>query len=284
MPPKNVLQRRGWLALPLALALGICPPAALVGAAPGIHTVQQGETLSEIAEVYGIPLTALVEINGLADPNLIVTGSTLLLMDEGNTATDETTTRVGHRVGTGENLEGIAAAYDTTVAALLAVNPAITDPDLIVAGQIVLLPTVATSPPASATAALLATAAREYGLDPTLVQAIAWQESGWQQGLTSEAGALGIMQVLPETGDWVASDIVGVPLNIANSASDNVTAGTALFAWLREQAGDEDLALAYYVQGQGSIASAGILPETWQYIANIRAIQAYIVRYGEPPN
>lgn len=285
MPTKNLLQRRGWLALPLALAIGICPPAALVGAAPGIHTVQQGETLSAIAEVYGIPLTVLAEANGIADPDLIITGSTLLLAGgEGNTAAGETTTRVGHRVGTGENLEGIAATYGTSVAALLAANPEITDPDLIVAGQSLFLPTATTAAASSSTAALLATAARDYGLDPTLVQAIAWQESGWQQSLTSAAGALGIMQILPETGDWVASDIVGAPLNIAGSASDNVTAGTALFTWLLEQAGDEDLALAYYVQGQGSIANVGIFPETWQYIANIRAIQAYIVRYGEPPN
>ena len=50
------------------------------------------------------------------------------------------------------------------------------------------------------------------------------------------------------------------------------------------QSGDEDVALAAYVQGQGSIASEGIFPETWQYVANVRAIQDYIARYGEPPN
>ena len=284
MTAKNLLQRRGWLALPLALTLGVCPPAALVGAAPGIHTVAQGETLSEIAEVYGIPVTILAEANGIANPDLIITGNTLILAEGAVNTTAGATTRVAHRVGAGENLEGIAAAYNTSVVALLATNPEITDPDLLITGQILLLPTATGAAAPNATAALLAAAALDYGLDPTLVQAIAWQESGWQQGLTSGAGALGIMQVLPETGAWVASDIVGAPLNIADSAADNVTAGTALFAWLVEQTGDEELALAYYVQGQGSVASAGILPETWQYIANIRASQAHIVRYGEPPN
>lgn len=285
MPTKNLLQRRGWLALPLAFALGVCPPAALVGAAPGIHTVAQGETLSEIAEVYGIPVAVLAEANDIANLDLIVTGATLLLPGrEGATATGETPTRVGHRVGAGENLEGIAAAYDTSVAALLAANPELTDPDLLITGQILFLPAATISVASNPTAALLATIALDYGLDPTLVQAIAWQESGWQQGLTSVAGATGIMQVRPETGAWVASDIVGAPLNIVDSATDNVTAGTALFAWLVEQTGDEELALAYYVQGQGSVSSAGIFPETRQYIANIRAIQAHIIRYGEPPN
>lgn len=285
MPTKKLLQRRGWLALPIALALGVCPPAALVGAAPGIHTIAQDETLSGIAEMYGIPVAVLAAANGIANPDLIVTGATLLLAGtEGATATSETPTRIGHRVSAGENLEGIAAAYDTSVVALLAANPELTDPDLLITGQMLLLPTGTISPASNSTAALLATIALDYGLDPTLVQAIAWQESGWQQGLTSVAGATGIMQVLPEIGAWVASDIVGAPLNIAGSAADNVTAGTALFAWLVEQTGDEELALAYYVQGQGSVASAGIFPETWQYIANIRAIQAHIVRYGEPPN
>ncbi|HEY8597139.1 MAG TPA: LysM peptidoglycan-binding domain-containing protein [Thermomicrobiales bacterium] len=285
MQPKDMLQRRGWLALPLALALGICPPAALVGAAPGIHTVQQGETLSGIAEAYGVPLVALAETNGIANPDLIITGTTLQLGGEGGrTTADTATTRVGHRVGAGENLEGIAAAYDTNVAALLAANPELTDPDVLFVGQVLIVPTTTTAVASDSTAALLATIALDYGLDPTLIQAIAWQESGWQQGVTSAAGATGIMQILPETGEWVASDIVGAPLNIADSANDNVTAGVALFSWLIEQSGDEDLALAYYVQGQGSIASAGIFPETWQYIANIRAIQTYIIRYGAPPN
>jgi LysM repeat protein len=285
MPAKTILQRRGWLALPLALAIGVCPPAALVGAAPGIHTVAHGETLSEIAEVYGIPVAVLARANGISNPDLILTGTTLVLAEEASTATaGETPTRLGHRVGAGENLEGIATAYGTSVAALIAANPDLSDPDLLITGQLLLLPTATSTAAPSATAALRAAVALDYGLDPTLMQAIAWQESGWQQGVTSAAGAAGIMQIVPETGEWVASEIVGAPLNIAGSAADNVTAGAALFAWLVQQTGDEELALAYYVQGQGSVASAGIFPETRQYIANIRAIQAYIIRYGEPPH
>jgi LysM repeat protein len=79
-------RRRRWLALPLALIVGIAPGAALVGAAPGIHTVRQGETLSEIAEGYGVQVAALAGANALADPDLIVTGSVLTLPGETNTA------------------------------------------------------------------------------------------------------------------------------------------------------------------------------------------------------
>jgi hypothetical protein len=37
-------------------------------------------------------------------------------------------------------------------------------------------------------------------------------------------------------------------------------------------------------RGKGVSPSEGIFPETWQYVANVRAIQDYIARYGEPPN
>lgn len=91
------------------------------------------------------------------------------------------------------------------------------------------------------------------------------------------------MQVLPETAAWIARDIVGRPLEVTNSAADNVVAGTALLAWLVEQAGDGNLALANYVQGQGGVARDGIYPETRSYIADVRAIQRYVARYGGPP-
>lgn len=279
MDSTDFFGRRRWLVLPLALIVGIAPGAALVGAAPGIHTVRQGETLGEIAEGYGVPVTALAGANALADPDLIVTGSVLTLPGETNTASAGVATGTSYRVGEGDTLDGIASTYGTTVGDLLAANPDLTDPDLVVVGQVLRLPAA----PGPLGALLTATALR-YGLDPTLLQAVAWQESGWQQGAVSAAGASGVMQILPETGDWVASDLVGEPLDIADNTADNITAGAALLAWLIAQSGDEDVALAAYVQGQGSIASEGIFPETWQYVANVRAIQDYIARYGEPPN
>ena len=45
--------------------------------------------------------------------------------------------------------------------------------------------------------------ARRYDVPRTLALAIAWQESGWQQRRVSSAGALGVMQVMPDTGRWM---------------------------------------------------------------------------------
>jgi LysM repeat protein len=43
------------------------------------YTVQFGDTLSEIAERFGVPVAAIAEANGLADPHLIVEGQTLTI-------------------------------------------------------------------------------------------------------------------------------------------------------------------------------------------------------------
>ena len=51
--------------------------------------------------------------------------------------------------------------------------------------------------------ALLSHWARVYGVDPRLVRALAWMESGYQPGLVSPSGARGVMQVLPSTRRYV---------------------------------------------------------------------------------
>jgi N-acetylmuramoyl-L-alanine amidase len=275
--------RRRWprLALRVALATAVLAHATFATALAATRLVQPGDTLSEIAASYGVPLAELVAANGIADPDLILAGATLTIPDgaAGARAGGALSKPTGeYRVEPGDTLSGIAARLGTSVAALLAANPAIVAPDELFAGQVLAIP-AGESP----VAALLRDAALEYGLDPALVQAIAWQESGWRQDLVSPAGARGVMQVLPETAAWVERDIVGRPLDAASNAADNVIAGTALFAWLLERAGDGDLALAYYVQGQGSVARDGIYPETRSYIANVRAIQRYIARHGGPP-
>ena len=91
------------------------------------------------------------------------------------------------------------------------------------------------------------------------------------------------MQLLPETAAWVSSDLAGTPLDVVGSAADNAEAGAVLFAWLLARSGDEDLALAHYVQGQGSVAREGLYQQTREYIADVQALRAYIARYGRPP-
>ncbi len=55
------------------------PPSATPSAEPLVHTVQQGETLSAIAQQYGVTVQAISEANDIADPSRIVPGQQLVI-------------------------------------------------------------------------------------------------------------------------------------------------------------------------------------------------------------
>ena len=78
---------------------------------------------------------------------------------------------------------------------------------------------------------LVAAMARHYDVPPRLALAIAWQESGWQQRRVSSAGALGVMQVMPDTGRWMRW-YAGRPLRLRDT-HDNVRAGVLTLRILR---------------------------------------------------
>lgn len=272
------------LALPGAIALGISTIGATTALAIGTHTVQPGETLSEIAVAYDTSTADLAALNRIGDEDVVYAGDTLTIPESAPATVGPPAAAGAYRVRPGDTLDGIAAALGTTPWQLLALNPSVADPDTIFSGQTLRVPDprLGSHAPRGEIAALLRDYALEYGLDPALVQALAWQESGWQQGAVSRAGALGVMQILPETADWIAADLVGAPLDVAGSANDNVLAGVAFLDWLLAGTGDEREALTAYVQGRRSVARDGIFPETEQYVDNVLAIRAAIVRYGAP--
>ncbi len=113
--------------------------------------------------------------------------------------------------------------------------------------------------------ALLVHVANQVGVDPKLVKAVAWMESGWHQGVVSQTGAIGLMQVEPYTGEWVSRYLAGRTLNL-RVASDNVLAGTLLLHHLLAvHEGDVDAALAAYYQGDASIGRNGLYDDTRRY-------------------
>ncbi|MBN1964934.1 MAG: LysM peptidoglycan-binding domain-containing protein [Anaerolineae bacterium] len=109
------------------------------------HTVQPGENLYRIALRYGTTISALVERNGIVNPNLIIVGQVLIIPSGGGTVTatpdpgEEPVTSI-HIVQAGENLYRIALRYGTTWTYLLSLNPSITNPNLIFVGQQIIVP------------------------------------------------------------------------------------------------------------------------------------------------
>lgn len=105
---------------------------AFAMSASGTHVVRSGETLGSIAQRNGTTVQALVEANGISNPNLIVAGTTLKL--PGSAGAGATASTRTHTVRPGDTLGSIAARYGTSVSALAGAN-GISNPNVIVVGR-----------------------------------------------------------------------------------------------------------------------------------------------------
>ena len=111
-------------------------------------------------------------------------------------------------------------------------------------------------------------AARAHGVDPRLVAAVARRESAWNARAVSNAGACGIMQLMPDTARYLGvSDVF--------NARENIFGGTRYLRTLLDTFnGDLDLALAAYNAGPGAVEKhRGVPPyrETRAYVAAVKA-------------
>ena len=120
--------------------------------------------------------------------------------------------------------------------------------------------------------ALLTAEAQAYRIDPALVKAVAWQESGWRMVVAADGG-IGVMQLMPATAAWVGPALLGRAIDPYN-LQDNVQAGVALLAsYLQTYGGNVQQALAAYNEGPQNL-TRGILPSTAQYIASVLSLRA----------
>ena len=112
---------------------------------------------------------------------------------------------------------------------------------------------------------------RVYGVDPTLARALAWMESGFQQDVVSSVGALGVMQLLPETWEFV--DVVLFGERTPRTYQGNVRAGVRYLRWqLDEFGGDVRLALAGWYQGARAVRERGLYSETKEFVRIVLAL------------
>lgn len=117
---------------------------------------------------------------------------------------------------------------------------------------------------------IYAALARPYGIDPAEIQALAEIESGHYQHKDSLAGAIGIMQIMPDTGLWFCKLR---PWQLRN-ATLNLRCGTAYYAYLREKYKNPVLAVAAYNAGPGWVDYYGAVPpffETQRHVVKWKA-------------
>ena len=97
--------------------------------------------------------------------------------------------------------------------------------------------------------------ARNYDLEPALLAAVIYQESRFRPHARSPSGAIGLMQLLPETAKGIALRTGGSRFEVRDlyDAEINVRYGSWYLRHLMNRYGDERTALAAYNAGQTNV-------------------------------
>jgi len=117
------------------------PPTTAPGNQTVTYTVQPGDTLLAIAIRFGTTVSALVQLNGLASPDVISVGQVLTIKQGSGqpqpTATPQNQT-VTYTVKPGDTLGQIALRFGTTYQQIALLNN-LSNPDIIAVGQVLII-------------------------------------------------------------------------------------------------------------------------------------------------
>lgn len=231
-------------------------PPATVGTTPApgaavTHRVVAGDTVSSLAVHFGATEASIVAANRLDGRATIRIGQTLSIPGAAGAAPAPPRTQlVGDTFAGRTYASDVVSAANTNKASLLSVSV----------------------PTRDEMRRIVRDTAVAHGVDPRLAQAVALQESGFDQRAVSPANAIGAMQVIPSSGDW-ASGIAGRELNLLD-AHDNATAGVVILGRLIATSPSLDTAIAGYYQGQTSVRNNGMFDDTRRYVANVQTLTA----------
>ena len=230
----------------------VASPAAADHAAPAAgrdlrtHVVQPGETATELAVRYHAWTAELIAHNHLGPDATLVTGQRLEIP----------VVRSAARTSDGPANRSADRARESAAPAPVA------------------------DPARARVRDRIDQVARRRGVDPDLALAVSWQEAGWRMHHVSSAGAIGAMQVLPSTADWMEW-YAGRPLH-PRRLHDNAVAGVTLLGVLADHTRSQRRRVGAYYQGLGAVQEHGLYDETDAYVDNVLAIKRRL-EAGQPP-
>lgn len=137
--------------------------------------------------------------------------------------------------------------------------------------------------------ALIAVNANQYHLEPELLQAVIETESKYNVNAVSHVGAVGTMQLVPETAKWISEES-GIPYGDLKNPEINIPLGSWYLNYLiGKYDGNLTLALAAYNAGRGNVddwiktnnwpanfsdADKIPFPETREFVKSVIRIEA----------
>lgn len=237
-------------------------PVAVVPSATD-YVIQAGDTLTSIAARFGTTVQAVATQNHVMNVHRIRAGDRLVIAGRPVAPSAAAPATAGAPVAPS------ATSGRSRAAALAALRriPLGTSPG----GA--LPPGLQSRPDRKALQGAFRSAAHDFNVPAELLQSMDWHESGWQGGVVSSTGALGIGQLMPDTVTFVNQSLLPRPLDPRKPA-DNVRMSAAFLRYLLDQVhGDYRTALAAYYQGLRSVNENGPYDETLDYVQMVLAVQ-----------
>jgi LysM repeat protein len=285
--------RNPYAVLVAGTVLHVPGPSAPGGPAKARYTVQWGDTLTAIANRYHVGLGRLARANGLRVRGILISGTTLRIPGHGHVRTRAHHLRARrhhhrpagagwrgrYRVRSGDTLTAIGSRFGVGLRRLARAN-GLHVRGLLITGTRLRVPlhrggggaSPAPIPAPWSVGWSIDHWSAHYGVDPHLVRAVAWQESGFHTSAVSVAGAWGVMQVTPDTWAFVESGVIGAP--VAHTPDGGIRVGVAFLRHLLVTfGGNVRLAVAAYYQGETATRMFGVLPVSKPYVANVLALR-----------
>jgi soluble lytic murein transglycosylase len=97
--------------------------------------------------------------------------------------------------------------------------------------------------------------AEKYNIPSHIVYGVIRTESNFDSNAVSSVGAIGLMQLMPDTFTWISNDLLGerLPAAMAYDPETNIRYGTYLLSRFYARYGDWNAALAAYNAGPGRV-------------------------------